>query len=84
MNKYNSIIAFILIFMLLFCSACTDSSKFESEPNTTTEAVTEVVSDSESKIDVYAGPGKDYIKLNSITEKEIKNPHHGKMCDNQK
>ena len=73
MNKYNSIIAFILIFMLLFCSACTDSSKFESEPNTTTEAVTEVVSDSESKIDVYAGPGKDYIKLNSITEKEIKN-----------
>lgn len=72
MNKYKSIIAFVLIFVLLFCSACTDSSKIESVPNTATEAVTEVVSDSENKIDVYAGPGEDYIKLNSITEKEIK------------
>ncbi len=71
MNKRILCIISLIIITLLLCSSCTKSNNtsFNSE-----ESKQDVTSgkESEKNLEVYGGPGKDYIKLNNISRNEIK------------
>lgn len=73
MGRLKKHIALLCTIILLFCSACTDLENNDIQttiPTTQKATTTETIP--EEKISVYAGPGEDYIKLNNITAKEIK------------
>lgn len=66
-------IGIVLVSIIVFFTACTNHNE-NSKPiniNEQTTNVTTKLSNNE-KINVYAGPGTEYIKLNTISKNEIK------------
>lgn len=68
LQKY---IAVILIALLLSLSACSNQDSEYTSTDNTEKSSNSIATPSENSIDVYSGPGDDYIKLTSITSTQI-------------
>lgn len=66
--KWKKLFSVVLCLCMLICiSSCSDEKDNISDTKQTEESTTESASD----IEVYAGPGKDYVFLNKISKNNI-------------
>ena len=73
LDKCKCSVVICITLVLVFFSACSNQTTTEQKDNSSKIINTqpsEVVAD--DKINVYGGPGDDYIKITSISQKQIK------------